>query len=103
MICEFCGRSYKASEAEETFALEVSLILYSNMKKNLCGDCSLEAYKDQVDGIFYETCEECGKEFDFIEDRGRYDSSFPAYHGLSLDDEWEERILCCNCALDKPH
>lgn len=48
-----------------------------------------------MDGVYYETCEKCGKTFDVIVDKGdlwRDD--------ISLYDCWNDDILCADCARD---
>lgn len=63
----------------------------------------MQAIEDEVDGVYYETCEECGKVFDFIEDSNEFGSHFNWYDRMDLRDCWRNKILCCDCAVDVLH
>ena len=98
-VCEWCGKEFDVDFDGDTFEMETNLC-YQNLRKCLCGDCAIQAIDDEVDGIYYETCERCGKTFDLIEDMGRFDSNFPWYNGTRLRDHWRSEILCADCAID---
>lgn len=98
-ICEWCGKEFDLQDAEDEFESGTFKLAYSNVRKCLCGSCSVEAIEDEVDGVYFETCEECGKEFDLAEESGEFDSNFSWENGTSLRDYWDEKILCCDCAL----
>ena len=71
------------------------------LKKNLCGECAVQVIEDEVDGIYFERCEECGKEFDLIEESGKFSSNFSYANGTCLRDYWNPTIICCDCALKR--
>ena len=100
-VCEWCGAEFDRDDAETMFSIETSLN-YDNFRICLCGDCAVEAIEDQVDGVYFETCESCGKVFDLFEDSLAFSNQFPDYNGTDLRDHWDEegKILCCDCALD---
>ena len=98
--CEWCGEFFDPEDAEEYFTTETWLLSYSNVKKCLCGKCSVEAIENQVDGVYFETCERCGKTFDLIEDESAFNNHFSWFNGTSLRDHWDNQILCVECALD---
>lgn len=56
--CEWCGKSYDKSDAESIFSMGTFCLSYANVRKNLCGECAIQAIEDEVDGIYYEICEE---------------------------------------------
>ena len=99
--CEWCGKKYDKDEADDIFSMETYCLSYSNIRKKLCGDCAVEAIEDEVDGIYFERCEECGKEFDLMEESREFDSNFSWENGTSLRDYWNDKILCCDCVLSK--
>lgn len=99
-VCEWCGKEFDLQEAEYEFESETFMLSYDNLHKSLCGSCAVKAIEDEVDGVYYEICEECGKEFDMIEDSCKFDSHFTGYSGTELRDYWKDKILCCDCALE---
>ena len=98
-VCEWCGVEFDSCEAADTFEME-TMLSYNNLRKCLCGDCAIEAIEDLVDGVYYETCEKCGKTFDLITESAEFDSHFSEANGVGLRDLWDYHILCCDCALD---
>lgn len=98
-VCEWCGKEFDNDFDRDTFEIETTLC-YDNLRKCLCGDCAIQAIEDEVDGVYYETCERCGKTFDLIEDMGEFDRHFPWYNGTRLRDYWKSEILCAECVLD---
>ncbi len=100
-ICECCGKEYDPSEAEDNFDSEAWLLSYHNIRRSLCGECALEGLETYEEDTYFETCERCGKTFDFIKERSRFDSYFTWYSGTELRDYWEKGILCCDCALEE--
>lgn len=99
--CEWCGQRYNKEEAESIFSMETFRLSYSNIRRNLCGECAVQAIEDEVDGVYFETCEECRKEFDLIEESNEFDNNFSWANGTSLRDYWDDKIICCDCALKK--
>lgn len=94
-ICEWCNKEFDPDEAEEYFNSEAGILIYQNIRKCLCGDCAVEAINDEVEGVYYETCENCGKVFDVFEDMHELSEE-----GISLYDCWDDEILCADCARD---
>lgn len=99
-VCEWCGKEFELEYAESEFSIATGLS-YGNLRKCLCDECSIEVIENEVDGVYFEICEECGKEFDLIEERYDFESNFSWENGTSLQDYWNEKILCCDCALKK--
>lgn len=101
-VCEWCGKEFDEYEAIEEFEDSTWLLSYEHIKKCLCGKCAIKAIEEQIEGVYIETCEKCGKEFDFIEDSGKFMSYFSSFSGTELRDYWSENrlTLCCDCALD---
>lgn len=96
-ICEWCGEDFELSDAEDEFDSDMPHLSYEHIRKCLCGSCAIQAIEDEVDSVYFETCEKCGKTFDFIADSGEF---LNRSNGMDLQDCWNELILCCNCALD---
>ena len=97
--CEWCGNNFNRQEAEYEFDSETFGLSYGNIRKCLCGTCSVDVIKDEVDGIYFESCEDCGTEFDLIEEQGKFSSNFSWESGAGLRDYWKDKILCCDCAI----
>ena len=101
MICEVCGKEFTFEDAEDEFNSEMFDLIYENITKCLCGSCAIDAIRDEVDGIYFETCEECGKHFDYIEESGNFSSNFSWCSGTTLKDYWDGGVVCCDCAMKK--
>lgn len=97
--CEWCGKEFDESYAEMVFSSE-TMLEYANLNKCLCDKCAVQAIEDQVDGVYFETCESCGKRFDLFEDSSRFSSIDSNSGGMDLRDWWisQGQILCCDCA-----
>lgn len=99
--CEFCGKDFDPDEAAEFFMEETWRLSYDNVRKCLCGSCAVKAVNDdKIDGVYFETCENCGREFDLIEEESRFANHFPWFNGTSLCDHWGDQILCADCAIE---
>lgn len=98
--CEWCGASFDPEEAADYFESETRLLSYSNFTKCLCGKCAVELIEDKVDGVYFETCEKCGKTFDLFDEESSFDNHFPLYNGTELRDHWDSQILCADCAIE---
>lgn len=98
-ICVWCNEKFEKQEAECFFEGEILGLVYRNIRKCLCGKCSVEAIEDEVDGVYFETCEVCGVEFDLIEESAEFSKHFTDYSGTVLRDYWNPNIVCCDCAL----
>lgn len=97
MICECCGREFLQEDADYEFSQEFPTRNYDYLNQSLCGSCAINLYNDQVDGIYNETCEKCGKEFDYFEE----DSLYRSLTKLDIGLEDLSRILCCDCGLEQ--
>lgn len=97
--CENCGVKFDPTDAADEFEMN-TLLEYNNLKVCLCADCAIEAIENSEEGIYFETCEQCGKEFDLFEDEGEFSTHFSWANGLILRDYWDDQILCAECALD---
>lgn len=98
--CEWCGEAFEQDEAEDYFNTEMGILVYRNVRKCLCGKCAVEAINDEVDGVYYETCEKCGRTFDLIVDKQTYSNHFSWFNGTNLYDERDNQILCADCAIE---
>lgn len=91
-ICERCQIKFDIEEASEEF-LDECLKEWNNLKETLCAKCSIEAIEACEDGIYFEFCERCGKEFDHTE-KYRFENEHPENDSI-LD--FTEEILCFDC------
>ena len=97
--CEWCGNTFDKRDAEDIFETEIFGLSYGNIRKCLCGICSVAAINDEVDGIYFEMCEECGVKFDLMDAQDEFTSNFSWESGTELRDYWKDKILCSDCAL----
>lgn len=98
-VCTWCGKKYDPSEEEEYVYDTWNMLHYDyrTMRINLCGSCANEAVEQQADGVFVNTCERCGREFDPMTEN----MEFANYvDGISLTDTWDSQVLCAACARD---
>lgn len=86
VICENCKKQFDPEGAASIFVIEESDLSYSNLRKKLCGECAIDAIESDEDGVYFETCEKCGHEFDLISEQFRFDSHFDEANGTSLRD-----------------
>lgn len=96
--CENCGKKFNEVDAEEYFEMETCLE-YSRLAKCLCGKCAVQAIEDDDEGVYFETCERCGKTFDLAAEKAEFSSHFSWFDGLSLTSFNE--YLCADCALEE--
>ena len=98
--CEWCGIRFDRRDAEEEFLEEYGDLSYRNFKVCLCGECAIKAISEQADGVYFEECEECGEEFDYVLGAARFNNYYP---DLTLTMQWDDydKILCCDCAIEK--
>lgn len=97
--CEWCKKSFDVEKAEQIFDEHFDGSLnYENLHKCLCGVCASELIDDEEIGIYFETCDKCGIEFDLME----HEADFQKYSGgLRLRDYWGQGlILCSDCAIE---
>lgn len=99
-ICEWCENEFDKYDAESEFLEEYGFLSYENFRICLCGECAKEAISQHADGVYYEHCEECGEDFDYITDSARFENKCD---GITLSSEWDSanKILCCDCAVQR--
>lgn len=101
--CKWCGKRFDREEAEEEFNLEYvgTVLNYTCFRPVLCFECACEAIEEEVDGVYFETCQECGAEFDYIDEKSKFENRFPSYSGTTLTDYWDvaNKYLCADCAM----
>lgn len=98
-VCEWCGKEFDENEAADDFDMEMGILTYRNVQKCLCGDCAIKAITEMDEDVYFETCEKCGKVFDFILDSGKFGFVFGYSNNVELQDYWDPLILCADCAL----
>ena len=100
--CSRCGKEFDSYDARDFFESETFKLSYDNFNCCLCGDCAVEVIEDKEEGLYYESCEKCGKTFDLIRDESEYESHYSSYNGTDLIDCWGEynQVLCAECALE---
>lgn len=90
--CKWCGKEYDKND--EDFFFSYGTYSYDSLKIDLCAECAMEAVDMKADGVFEETCEECGVTFDPMENDCISNDWY-------LADVWDDsgEILCVNCAI----
>ena len=100
-ICDRCGKRFDEDEAESAFVIEFYDLAYHNLRGNFCGDCAIEIIEDKEDGMYFETCEQCGCNFDLFEEESKFDNMHNWCNGTTLRDFWKDLIRCADCAMEK--
>lgn len=102
MKCEICGKIFNKDDEREEFEIEMPLN-YDYFKKNLCAKCAIEVIENKVSAIYFEICENCGKEYDFIEDNSKFESRYTDEYGnyATISDLTNDKLLCLDCAIDE--
>lgn len=91
--CERCGKMYDYFEELDDLYADGFLISLENIRGNLCAACALKAIDDdREEGIYFETCESCGRVFDLIIEEDLYDE------GLRAIWDRHDKIVCARCA-----
>ena len=99
--CDRCGCTFDRDIARMDFDNEFMDLDYDNILGCLCGSCAIDAINSKDDGVYYETCENCGKRFDLIEEEAQFDSRHSWFNGTTLRGHWVSRILCCRCVMEE--
>ena len=96
--CEWCHKEFNREDAEKDFSSYFSHLplSYDQIEKCLCGSCAIDVIEEDVDGVYFETCEECNRRFDYVEDNARFGRE---QDGLLLD-WWKSGPICCDCAIE---
>lgn len=97
-VCEWCGKEFEPEFDSDTFEIEEGILSYRNIRKCLCAECAIRAIDEQVEDVYFETCERCHRVFDYIADSGRFASLVDGVHLIGM---WDRDILCCDCAAEE--
>lgn len=92
-ICSRCNCEYDEDDLNLFGGADIDRI-----PEEMCLSCLESAYDSCEEGLFYDTCEECGKDFDVMVEKSLYES-------MTNDDGvgyggWG-RILCAECSIDE--
>lgn len=93
--CAYCGDPYDYETELDDFYADSYLLSLEKFRKNLCASCALKAIEDdREEGLYFETCENCGREFDLIVEEDLYDEGLRAI--------WDRynKIVCARCARE---
>ena len=102
--CERCGKMFDKENAFDVFEEEFGSSLYlsyDQLRPCLCENCAIQAIEDREDGVYFETCEKCGCEFDFALEDAKYREYFPWFNGTELTDHWNKGIKCADCIIEE--
>lgn len=102
-VCEWCGTKFDPIDADYEFSMETGILSYRNIRKCLCGKCSVHAIEGMIENVYFETCEKCGSVFDLITEESSFASQLPWYNGTILRDHWSKNIQCADCAIEEIH
>lgn len=97
--CEYCHKEFDYDEDMEEFETECSTSR-EGLRKTLCASCAIEAFENGEDGVYFETCEICGKTFDYALADSEFNENMSPENGTCLRDYWSDHIRCAECALD---
>ena len=94
--CERCGKLYDEETDKLVFNDEWPPFKYDNIRPTLCLECIEEAYDDDEEGVYFDTCELCGQEFDY--GRDNYDILVNR-RVRELFPVWKEvgKVVCGDC------
>ena len=99
--CECCGKMFDPEVACDEFESETYLLNYDHFIKPLCGPCAVRVINERIDGVYFETCEKCGKKFDLILEEDHFERLFyPRLQEIHLRSYWKEGIRCAECAAE---
>lgn len=98
--CEFCGEEFDVIDTQNAFDY-ITELSYLKVKPDLCFSCAVEAVDFKMKGVYFETCDCCGKKFDRFEDEERFENAEATFEDKTLEDYWRPLTLCCDCVLEK--
>lgn len=98
--CIFCGNEFDVVTTQNDFDY-VTGLSYNKIKPDLCFSCAVEAVESEMEGVYYETCDCCGKKFDLFEAEKRFIDAQATFEDETLEEQWRPLTLCCDCALNK--
>lgn len=58
--CEYCGEEFDVIDTQNAFDY-ITELSYLKVKPDLCFSCAVEAVDSKMKGIYFETCDCCGK------------------------------------------
>ena len=99
--CERCGKMFDKEVDSDSFDIEFGYLLYEHFRPCLCEKCAIQAIEDGEDGVYFETCQKCGCEFDLALEEARFREHFPWFNGTELTDRWDNGIMCADCAIEE--
>lgn len=91
--CIRCGCEY---DKEDVVLLHADV---SRVPVDMCQDCLDETYDMGETGLFYDTCERCGKSYDVFEEKDTYDNQWIGAGKRAFDDF--DEVLCSDCAIQE--
>lgn len=98
--CKLCGEEFDVIETQKDFDY-VTALSYMKIKPDMCFRCALEAVETKAKGVYFETCDRCGEEFDLFEDEERFENAYSTFEEETLEEQWQPLTLCSDCALEK--
>ena len=66
--CKWCKQTFDVEEAAVKFKRGSWLLTYDKLSICLCGDCAIRASNIEEHGVYFETCTDCGRKFDLVEE-----------------------------------
>ena len=58
--CEFCGEEFDVIDTQNAFDY-ITELSYLKVKPDLCFTCAVQAVDFKMKGVYFETCDCCGK------------------------------------------
>lgn len=102
MICNRCAKKFKKEDAEDIFTSEYPSKAYGNFKQILCGKCAIKAIEDEEEGVYFEICEKCQKEYDPVSAESEFEEMFASldYGRYEYVLNYTNLFLCADCAME---
>ena len=100
-VCDFCKNRFDEAEAKVEFERLTWRLSYDKLRKCLCASCAVQAVENRTEGVYFDTCGKCGREFDLAVDECDFEHGLHGvHHDKHLRDFWDEGPRCCDCASE---
>lgn len=96
LICEQCNCGFDEIDAERQFSIYFAKP-YENLVRKLCFECAADVMNGEWDGEYFETCDCCGKRFDYFIDMAFFEE---INDDIAFEDSWGMGIKCAQCGLE---
>ena len=96
-ICARCGAEYDLVFAVTEFEEEFPQFWHMNFREPVCGKCAIEIINEREENWYFETCSDCGKYFDYIQENELFNDRTDDDLN-SLDNDC---VFCASCGYKR--